>query len=293
MRHISNPIKYKPMMTTNGIKGLTLELEAKNEIDKLISAGSFPFREANNPISVRKKIRGKYGISYEFDLSFHGRDCFDRDLLFVCECKNCKKRITPQQIQFFLFRMNEVKCSGGCFITSSELTRSSMILAIERHLIVAYWDKKRCQLNWLTTKKMKSVAYPRKKKMSKYCALATIFLLLLMGCTKKIYVPVENVISHTDTLVEYVNVENNIYSADSVVIETRGDTVYKNAWRIRIRDRMKTDTIVRVRCDTIRLERVVNQDVTSESKGNRWLTVVPWVLAAVLMIILVIILVRR
>jgi hypothetical protein len=88
-------------------------------------------------------------------------------------------------------------------------------------------------------------------------------------------------------------VENNIYSADSVVIETRGDTVYKNAWRIRIRDRMKTDTIVRVRCDTIRLERVVNQDVTSESKGNRWLTVVPWVLAAVLMIILVIILVRR
>jgi hypothetical protein len=168
-----------------------------------------------------------------------------------------------------------------------------MILAIERHLIVAYWDKKRCQLNWLTTGDMERVAYPRKKKMSKYCALATIFLLLLMGCTKKIYVPVENVISHTDTLVEYVNVENNIYSADSVVIETRGDTVYKNAWRIRIRDRMKTDTIVRVRCDTIRLERVVNQDVTSESKGNRWLTVVPWVLAAVLMIILVIILVRR
>lgn len=282
------------MMITNGVKGLSLELEAKNAIDKLISAGSFPFREANNPISIREKIKSECGITYEFDLSFHGRDSLNRDLLFVCECKNCERKITPQQIQFFLFRMNEVQSSGGCFITSSELTRSAMTLAIKKRLIVAYWDKKRRQLNWLSTDDMKRIVRPEKPKMSKYFALAAIFLLtLVMGCTKKIYVPVENMTSRTDTLVEYVNVENNIYSADSVVIETRGDTVFKDAWRIRYRDRMKTDTIVRVKCDTIRLERVVNQGVSSESESNRWLGIVPWVLAAVMVIIIVIILVKR
>lgn len=70
-----------------------------------------------------------------------------------------------------------------------------------------------------------------------------LFILLLAGCTKTIYVP--------QTRTEYVNRErvDSLFIHDSVFVRERvkGDTVYltRDRWRTEYRDRLRVDTIIR------------------------------------------------
>ena len=79
-------------------------------------------------------------------------------------------------------------------------------------------------------------------------AICLLVLMLLCGCTRKVYVPVERTVAHTDTLRLFTARVDSFYLHDSTVIMQSGDTV-----RItRYRDRLRVDTIYRAIGDTVR-----------------------------------------
>lgn len=84
------------------------------------------------------------------------------------------------------------------------------------------------------------------------CALLTV------GCSRKVYVPVESTATEVrhDTL--YINKvwRDSVSRLDSVVVERRGDTVYKTSWRDRYRLLQRVDTLLLTRRDTVLQTRV-------------------------------------
>lgn len=81
--------------------------------------------------------------------------------------------------------------------------------------------------------------------------LAMLLMIAIVGCTKKIYVPVERVSVRTDsTAIEQLDSLRNILSTkdsviqrDSVVLIVKGDTVTKEVWKWRERVSIIRDTI--------------------------------------------------
>lgn len=80
-----------------------------------------------------------------------------------------------------------------------------------------------------------------------------IAVILLTGCSKRIYVPVESV--HVDTFVKSAVHVDSVRLTDSVYVieKTIGDTVYitktKTQWRDRVQ--LRIDTVYRSKTDTI------------------------------------------
>lgn len=78
-------------------------------------------------------------------------------------------------------------------------------------------------------------------------------ILLTAGCSRRIMVPVENVSVRTDTVRIISATSDTVIWRDSVVVAIRGDTVVKEAWRLRDRvahtsadrNQVSRDTIVR------------------------------------------------
>lgn len=66
-----------------------------------------------------------------------------------------------------------------------------------------------------------------------------ILILILTGCSKTIYIPVESVKT------EYRNVlqRDSIYITDSVFMSVKGDTVYKEKYKTIYKDKLKRDSI--------------------------------------------------
>jgi len=71
------------------------------------------------------------------------------------------------------------------------------------------------------------------------------------ACTRKVYIPVENLAYRTDTLRLNTLRHDSIVSIDSIIIRSQGDTIIKEAWRWRDRERLRCDTIYRSRTDTL------------------------------------------
>lgn len=123
-----------------------------------------------------------------------------------------------------------------------------------------------------------------------------VFLLALLAavvcgvcaCSKKVYVPAERVVVRTDSvavhradsLTRLLAVRDSFVVRDSVFIMLRGDTVVKEAWRIRERVSLVHDTVrigsgfsaERIRLDSVRVPVPVTIEkvVTKEKELGWW-----------------------
>ncbi len=101
--------------------------------------------------------------------------------------------------------------------------------------------------------------------------------MLLCGCSRRVYVPVETV--RVDTLVKLAVRVDSVRLTDSVYVSERtvGDTVYVVKTRTRWRDRLqlRVDTVYRSKTDTI--TKVVEVVVEKKAKRRK---VWPWLLGA-------------
>ncbi len=112
--------------------------------------------------------------------------------------------------------------------------------------------------------------------MSHMRAITILLLLVLLmaGCSRKVYVPVETTATERvhDTL--YVNRlwRDSVARLDSVVVERRGDTVFKTAWRDRYRLLQRVDTLRLTRRDTVVRTRTVTirQPAARARRGASW-----------------------
>lgn len=75
------------------------------------------------------------------------------------------------------------------------------------------------------------------------------FALTLVGCKTIEYVPVEVV--KTQTKDHLVEVHDSVYVRDSTVIHTKGDTVFKDKWKLIYKNRYVHDTTYVHRTDSI------------------------------------------
>ena len=102
--------------------------------------------------------------------------------------------------------------------------------------------------------------------MSHMRAITILLLLVLLmaGCSRKVRVH--------DTL--YVNRlwRDSVARLDSVVVERRGDTVFKTAWRDRYRLLQRVDTLRLTRRDTVVRTRTVTirQPAARARRGASW-----------------------
>lgn len=88
------------------------------------------------------------------------------------------------------------------------------------------------------------------------CAISATILLLcsiLCSCSRKIYVPAETTVYHTDTLRLTQLRIDSVFMRDSVSLIQRGDTVFLTKYRDRFRYRDRIDTVYKATVDTARI----------------------------------------
>lgn len=95
------------------------------------------------------------------------------------------------------------------------------------------------------------MAKPEKSIVSSGIAAAVLggALLLSSGCTRRIYVPVERCVR--DTIRETRANIDSVIDRDSIYLAVKGDTTIKEVYRWRTRTRVRTDTVYRVRHDSV------------------------------------------
>lgn len=126
------------------------------------------------------------------------------------------------------------------------------------------------------------------KKITLPAIIFTILLTLsAASCSRKVYVPVERTrtvtdstfIHRADTLTHQLHTIDTLMLRDSVVVTVRGDTIYKEAWRIRDRIRILRDTLrigngftlTETHRDTIRQPQIVEVEKRVEVRAPlRW-----------------------
>lgn len=105
-----------------------------------------------------------------------------------------------------------------------------------------------------------------------------IAILVMFGCTKRIYIPVTTTI----TEIEYREklVLDSIYLSDSVLIERKGDTVFNTRIKYKYISRFVKDT-VSIR-DSVYIEKPIEvvKEVNKLTKWQRWRLNFLWVLLA-------------
>lgn len=121
-------------------------------------------------------------------------------------------------------------------------------------------------------------------------ALSAAVVCGVCACSKRVYVPAERVVVRTDSvavhradsLTRLLASRDSVVVRDSVFVMLRGDTVIREAWRIRERVSLVHDTVrigsgfsaERIRLDSVRVpeivtvEKVVTREV--EKKLNWW-----------------------
>lgn len=117
--------------------------------------------------------------------------------------------------------------------------------------------------------------------------------LLTVACksNKEVTVEREMLIIHDtvretrrDTLRQISFQRDTLYSRDSIYVEMRGDTLIREVFRYRYRDRLVTDTLYRAIGDTLTekagaenyLTRTVRETVEVERKLRWWQTLLQW-----------------
>lgn len=93
-------------------------------------------------------------------------------------------------------------------------------------------------------------------------------ILLTPGCSRKIYVPVESMKIQRDTVTTVRIDHDSILIKDSVTIASRNDTVFKESYRWRIRNRLVRDTLLKTRLDTVYIEKPLSAASQSGQAAN-------------------------
>lgn len=117
--------------------------------------------------------------------------------------------------------------------------------------------------------------------------LAILLASTICSCSKKVYVPVERTVVRTDSvavhradsLTRLLHTRDTLVIRDSITTTVRGDTVYKEAWRIRDRVSVMRDTLrigsgftlAETHRDTIRQPQIVEVEKRVEVRAPlRW-----------------------
>lgn len=98
--------------------------------------------------------------------------------------------------------------------------------------------------------------YKNNSRLPHFVSALVIFFasVILCGCTRTVYEPIEKTVYHTDTLrLSQLRVDSVVLH-DSVVVAQRGDTVFMTKYRDRYRYRLRTDTLYKAVVDTARIE---------------------------------------
>lgn len=110
-------------------------------------------------------------------------------------------------------------------------------------------------------------------------------LSMMAGCKQVQYVPVETV--RMDSIYLTQTLRDSIVRYDSVYVRDKGDTLYVERWKYLYRDKVRVDTLVSVRVDTLAVPYPV------EKKLTRWeqfrLDVGGYALFAVVVVILIVV----
>lgn len=110
-------------------------------------------------------------------------------------------------------------------------------------------------------------------------ALLILVILITASCSPRI---IEHVTVQRDTVrvVKVDSVWN--YQHDSIYVREKGDTVYQYVEHIRYRDRVKVDTFIRVKVDSVAVERI--KEVKIDKPLSWWqsfkIGAFPWLLLA-------------
>lgn len=87
----------------------------------------------------------------------------------------------------------------------------------------------------------------------KQIALFICLLVLASGCSRKVYVPVESVVSRTDTIYSAKVRVDSVIMRDSVAVFQKGDTVLITKYRDRYRVKELTDTVYHSAIDSVKI----------------------------------------
>ena len=100
----------------------------------------------------------------------------------------------------------------------------------------------------------------------KQIALFICLLVLASGCSRKVYVPVESVVSRTDTIYSAKVRVDSVIMRDSVAVFQKGDTVLITKYRDRYRVKELTDTVYESAIDSVK----VSVPYPVERELSRW-----------------------
>ena len=106
----------------------------------------------------------------------------------------------------------------------------------------------------------------QKEYVMKYIKILAVFFLLLWallwltGCKQVQYVPVETV--RLDSIYLTQTLRDSIVRYDSVYVRDKGDTLYVERWKYLYRDKVRVDTMVSVRVDTLAVPYPVEKRLT-------------------------------
>lgn len=100
----------------------------------------------------------------------------------------------------------------------------------------------------------------------KQIALFICLLVLASGCSRKVYVPVESIVSRTDTIYSAKVRVDSVIMRDSVAVFQKGDTVTITKYRDRYRVKELTDTVYQSAIDSVK----VSVPYPVERELSRW-----------------------
>lgn len=94
--------------------------------------------------------------------------------------------------------------------------------------------------------------------------LPFLFCLLLFGCRTVKYVPVESI--RLDTMYVSKIYRDSIKEKDSILVVLKGDTIFRDRYKIIDRWSVRTDTFWRVRIDTAQVPYPIEAQLTGWQK---------------------------
>lgn len=105
--------------------------------------------------------------------------------------------------------------------------------------------------------------------------------LLFAGCTRTIYVPVENDVQHKDSVSSMLWRVDTVVDRDTVNTFVKGDTVMIDRIRWRIRTKEHRDTIYRQRIDSVFIKKPYPVDISGScgTSFSKFLNTLKWILA--------------
>jgi hypothetical protein len=105
-------------------------------------------------------------------------------------------------------------------------------------------------------------------KVGIWLTLLAEMVIMLGGCSRTEYVPVETV--KTDTLFIKTERVDSVYKHDSIMVRSVGDTVYFDRWHTLYKVKESVDTIYKVKVDSVAVPYRVTETKEVEKPLTWW-----------------------